>query len=517
MEENGMQFSEDQIEDLTMAMFEDADPLNRGTITYEALKNQLEKHGGLLENLSISIDRWLVPLPKESDKKQKKPLPHQLTVPYLKNNYVFLTFLTIFIGINVGLFISRAIEYRNSNICVIIARACGQCLNFNCAWVLVLMLRQCITFLRTRGFTAVVPLDHHIYLHKLTGVTISVFSIVHTIAHLINFTFKVVNDPVINAKNFTVAQWLFTTQPKMFGIIPGCANPTGIALFVILAVMFICSQPFVRRGGSFEVFYWTHLLYIPFWILVLFHGPNFWKWFIVPGLIYVLERVIRIVWLRSERGKTYISSGILLPSKVTHLVIKRPFHFCFRPGDYVFVNIPAIAKYEWHPFTLSSAPEQEDYMWLHIRGVGEWTNRLYSYFEKEQERLHSGEVQASIIPNSSTPIQSKKKHQDTPQKDFLTKNLNKGPANAVMLKSSSFDSSLTNKAKLNGTENGGTESNDNKEPIKPPRHNPGTSKLAMESYSCSTASVNNPPPTTTTRPRFDRQISESKAVKSIKA
>lgn len=53
MDENGMQFSEEQIDDLTMAMFEDADTNNRGAITYEALKNQLEKHGGLLENLSI--------------------------------------------------------------------------------------------------------------------------------------------------------------------------------------------------------------------------------------------------------------------------------------------------------------------------------------------------------------------------------------------------------------------------------------------------------------------------------
>lgn len=53
MEENGMQFSEEQISDLTMALFEDADPNHKGTITYEALKNQLEKHGGLLENLSI--------------------------------------------------------------------------------------------------------------------------------------------------------------------------------------------------------------------------------------------------------------------------------------------------------------------------------------------------------------------------------------------------------------------------------------------------------------------------------
>lgn len=34
-----------------------------------------------------------------------------------------------------------------------------------------------------------------------------------------------------------------------------------------------------------------------------------------------------------------------------------------------------------------------DYMWLHIRGVGEWTNRLYDYFEREQEKLHSVEEQ----------------------------------------------------------------------------------------------------------------------------
>lgn len=44
--------------------------------------------------------------------------------------------------------------------------------------------------------------------------------------------------------------------------------------------------------------------------------------------------------------------------QVTHLVIKRPQFFHFKPGDYVYINIPEIAKYEWHPFTISSAPEQ---------------------------------------------------------------------------------------------------------------------------------------------------------------
>lgn len=43
----------------------------------------------------------------------------------------------------------------------------GQCLNFTCAWVLVLMLRHCITALRVRGLGSLLPLDHHIYLHKV--------------------------------------------------------------------------------------------------------------------------------------------------------------------------------------------------------------------------------------------------------------------------------------------------------------------------------------------------------------
>lgn len=199
-------------------------------------------------------------------------------------------------------------------------------------------------------------------------------------------------DPVLNAKNFTLSEWFFTSRPGLFGLISGWANPTGFLLITILTVMFVCSLPFVRRGGSFEIFYWTHLLYIAFFVLVLLHGPNFWKWFLIPGCIFVIERALRFIWMRSDRGKTYVSSGIILPSKVINLVIKRPFHFCYRPGDYVFINIPAIAKYEWHPFTLSSAPEDGDHIGLHIRAVGQWTNRLLNFFEKEQERLHSGEI-----------------------------------------------------------------------------------------------------------------------------
>ncbi|RVE40785.1 hypothetical protein evm_014565, partial [Chilo suppressalis] len=339
------------------------------------------------------IESWLVPPPVAASSSKtllqrlSKLKPYQLSLPYFKNNYVFLSYLAAFFLVNIGLFVSRAYEYRHSNGFVILARACGQCLNFTCAWILVLMLRQCITQLRARGWSAVLPLDHHIYLHKLTGALLAAYSAAHTLMHLCNFSIVVVNDPVLNANNYTLSEWLLTSRPGLFGLVGGCANPTGVALCILLTVVCACSVPAVRRGGRFEIFYWTHLLYIPFWVLVLFHAPNFWKWFVLPGTLYVAERILRLAWMKSERGKTYITSGILLPSRVTHLQVRRPAQFDFRAGDYVFINIPAIATYEWHPFTISSAPEQSEFIWLHIRGVGQWTNRLYEYFEEEHKRL----------------------------------------------------------------------------------------------------------------------------------
>lgn len=61
--------------------------------------------------------------------------------------------------------------------------------------------------------------------------------------------------------------------------------------------------------------------------------------------------------------------------------------------------------------------EFADYMWLHIRGVGEWTNRLYEYFEKEQEKLHNGDIQGIPVPSKDRHF----KHTEKNNESSLTK------------------------------------------------------------------------------------------------
>jgi len=164
-------------------------------------------------------------------------------------------------------------------------------------------------------------------------------------------------DPNEGGQPWTYADWIFTGKVNIFGLIPGYANPTGVYLMIIMIILFVCSLPFIRRRGHFEIFYFSHLLYWAYFACMILHAPNYWKWIIGPGLIWIAEMSYRVISYLFGAGKTVIKAGIVLPSKVTELIIERPPGFNFSAGDWVFIKIPAVASSEWHPFTISSAPE----------------------------------------------------------------------------------------------------------------------------------------------------------------
>lgn len=56
MEESSIQLPEERLDELTNILFEDADTDNSGSITFEELSTELEKHPGVLENLTITYE-----------------------------------------------------------------------------------------------------------------------------------------------------------------------------------------------------------------------------------------------------------------------------------------------------------------------------------------------------------------------------------------------------------------------------------------------------------------------------
>ncbi|XP_072173756.1 NADPH oxidase 5-like [Diadema setosum] len=386
LQESAMTISEATIDSLTSALFEAADTDGSGAISFEELKEELEKNPDVMENLTISAASWLKP---PSIKRTRPLLPRYLTWRYVHNNYRKILFLVVYLLINVALFIQAAYvtsRKENSNWCLVTARGCGQCLNFNSAFVLVLMLRKTITTIRTTKAAEILPTDQNIIFHKMVGIVIACLALVHTLGHIGN-AWYVERNPYID---ITMVELLFTnTSATSFGLAPvaGSAYITGWVLDVLLCVMVVCSMPFVRRSGHFQVFYFTHMLYVVFWTLLLMHGPRFYYWFVVPGVVFIVEKLSQTKCVKQARyGNTYVQEVNLLPSGVTHLVLTRPNRFHYKAGDYIFIQIPQIATYEWHPFTISSAPEQQGIISMHIRSVGNWTNRLYAFFEDRQKR-----------------------------------------------------------------------------------------------------------------------------------
>lgn len=96
-------------------------------------------------------------------------------------------------------------------------------------------------------------------------------------------------------------------------------------------------------------------------------------WIMFSIVIYVLERIARL--LRSFRPYT-IEEYKIHPSKVLQLMINNigVNKISYHAGQYVYLNLKSIAYFEWHPFTITSSPD-DDFLTVHIRCEGDWTSK----------------------------------------------------------------------------------------------------------------------------------------------
>ena len=269
---------------------------------------------------------------------------------WVRNEAVLALWIAGYVAVNALLFGEAFLRYgaAGANLYVQIARGCGACLNLNGALIALPMLRHTLTWVRRSLLGRLVPVDDAVALHSLIGEVTVLFGVVHSVAHVLN------QAPAVRAGQNALTK----------------ANATGVLLLVAMLVMWLFSRGFVRRSGRFELFYLTHLSYLAVVTLLFLHGPVFWIWGTVPWLWFLGERLLRA---RRRRSRAPLARVQVLTSNVTKLEFERPSDFQYSPGDYVFLCLPALAPHEWHPFTLTSAPEDPERLSVHVRSVGNWT------------------------------------------------------------------------------------------------------------------------------------------------
>ncbi|KAJ7768656.1 NADPH oxidase [Mycena maculata] len=262
-----------------------------------------------------------------------------------------------------------------------IARAAALVLHVDVIFILLPVCRNFISVMRRTPLGTVIPFDKNITLHKAAAWAIFIGSIIHTLAHIVNLYHLTMNDTNAKTTGERVAFFIYAN----FIIGPLI---TGWLMWACLGTMVYFAIEKRRRApnGGFEKFWYTHHLFIPFFTLWQLHGmfcmikPDrppycsfntigvFWRYWLVGGIIWIYERILREV---RSRHVTYISKVVQHPSNVMEVQIKKE-KTTTRAGQYIFINCPEISYFQWHPFTLTSAPE-EDYISVHIRVEGDFT------------------------------------------------------------------------------------------------------------------------------------------------
>ncbi|BFG32481.1 hypothetical protein CerSpe_187550 [Prunus speciosa] len=148
-------------------------------------------------------------------------------------------------------------------------------------------------------------------------------------------------------------------------------------------VIWITSLPQIRRK-QFEIFYYTHHLYMVFLVFFLFHAGDRHFYMVFPGIfLFGLDKLLRIIQSRPE---TCILSARIFPSKAIEFILPKDPGLKYTPTSIIFVKVPSISKYEWHSFSITSSSRvDENTMSIMIKSEGSWTSSLSHMIQTRQE------------------------------------------------------------------------------------------------------------------------------------
>jgi len=261
-----------------------------------------------------------------------------------------------------------------------ISRGAGLVMSVDIAAILLPMCRNILKVIRPK--IKFLPLDESIWFHRQVAYSLAFWAAVHTAAHYVNF-FNVEKNQV---RPVTAVQIHYT---EAGGI-------TGHVMLLCMLLMYTTAHAKIRQQ-SFETFWYTHHLFIPFLLAMYTHATgcfvrdtalpfspfdkqNFWthclgyegwRWELWGGGLYFMERVYREIRSRRE---TQIVRVVRHPYDAMEIQFRKP-SMKYKAGQWLFLNVPSVSAQQWHPFTITSCPF-DPYISVHIRQVGDFTKNL---------------------------------------------------------------------------------------------------------------------------------------------
>ncbi|EFJ09059.1 hypothetical protein SELMODRAFT_451605, partial [Selaginella moellendorffii] len=327
----------------------------------------------------------------------------------LGDNWRRMWVVSLWIMAMAGLFSWKFVRYKNKaafqvmGYCVCTAKGAAETLKLNMALILFPVCRKTITWLPSTWLGNLVPFDDDINFHKIIALGIVVGVLIHAGTHLACDFVRIVN---YTDQEFVrmIGKGFHNKKPTYVDILRSVEGVTGTIMVVLMVIAFTLVSRWFRRDliklpwplknmTGFNAFWYSHHLLIVVYILLLVHSfflfltykwheKNTWMYLAVPLLLYAGASV------SSLQGQLHLFGLFLMivaiyPGNVLALHMSKPPGFTYHSGMYLFLKCAEISPFEWHPFSITSAPG-EDFLSVHIRTLGDWTQKMRKLFSEVQ-------------------------------------------------------------------------------------------------------------------------------------
>ncbi|KDP23484.1 hypothetical protein JCGZ_23317 [Jatropha curcas] len=426
---------QDRAEEYAALIMEELDPDNLGYIELYNLEMLLLQAPSQSTNLvtdsrilSQVLSQKLVPTKEQNPiKRGYKGLAY-----FIEDNWKRIWVMALWLGICAGLFTWKFIQYKHRAVfdvmgyCVTTAKGAAETTKFNMALILLPVCRNTITWLRSNTkLGVIVPFDDNINFHKVIAFGIAIGVGLHAGAHLTCDFPRLLH--ATDEEYEPMKPFFGDDRPNNYWwFVKGTEGWTGVVMVVLMAIAYTLAQPWFRRNRlnlpktlkkltGFNAFWYSHHLFVIVYALFIVHGyylylskkwykKTTWMYLAIPMGLYACERLIR-AFRSGYKSSVRILKVAVYPGNVLSLHMSKPQGFRYTSGQYIFVNCAAVSPFEWHPFSITSAPG-DDYLSIHIRTLGDWTSQLKTVFSKVCQPAssnQSGLLRADIASSDNKP------------------------------------------------------------------------------------------------------------------
>ncbi|KAE8267643.1 hypothetical protein A4X09_0g4703 [Tilletia walkeri] len=266
--------------------------------------------------------------------------------------------------------------------------------------VVLVALKQVPWALLSTKWMGGLAFDKLSFLHQWVGRMVWVFATVHVGAWSVQLG---------KDQQYNMSMWNFIFWWVKFR--------WGFVAYIFLTLlMFLSLSPF--RMDTYEWFYVAHVVCaFMFMLTAALHHPPLWPWMGAPLILWALERghrAIKVMWVndigflgrkrnqatppgRGDQSYRGCAFAEVLPGQTVRLTLRTPHSLTWRPGQYVNLNVPGVAWWQSHPFTIASASNAADGT-RHLRFRKALSRQFGSAsFSKEQRaQMLEGKVEEGV-------------------------------------------------------------------------------------------------------------------------